>query len=341
MSPGMTLNSDLVAGVKKRILSSVSRKSVATSVLYRMFCRSLEVVRCRSRVSWSWLLSAVSSSLSDCNSSFEVSSSSLVDWYSSLTDKASSLIAFCSSLEISRLRMASLQLRSRGLEFLLELGDPRHVSRRSRAASPVCSCFGSSTKQISSSSSPSPRTGCTSMLNETVLPSSVIRAAGDDDARVLLTGLLDRRPQLGAHVLARHGEQIVRRMPRRHAQIAVRRPQGIEAFVLAVDQHGGRRIGLHHQPAAELGERGLARGRLALPRPRRDAQPVTGTHRESRFRPAGRDRHADRAVPAWRSTSKRPSTSPTVSELPRSRMPPSRKAKWNSEMTFACASGRR
>ena len=54
----------------------------------------------------SWLFSAVSSSLSDCNSSFEVSSSSLVDWYSSLTDKASSLIAFCSSLDISRLCIA-------------------------------------------------------------------------------------------------------------------------------------------------------------------------------------------------------------------------------------------
>ena len=75
----MTLNSDLVAGVKKRILRWGSRKSVATSVLYRTFCRSLEVVRCRSSDSWSWLLSAVSSSFSDCNSSFEVSSSSLVD----------------------------------------------------------------------------------------------------------------------------------------------------------------------------------------------------------------------------------------------------------------------
>ena len=34
------------------------------------------------------------SSLSDCNSSFDVRSSSFVDWYSSLTDSASSLIAF-------------------------------------------------------------------------------------------------------------------------------------------------------------------------------------------------------------------------------------------------------
>ena len=41
----------LAAGVKKRMLRSVSRKIVATSVLYRIFCRSLEVVRCRSKVS--------------------------------------------------------------------------------------------------------------------------------------------------------------------------------------------------------------------------------------------------------------------------------------------------
>ena len=50
-SLGMTLKSDLVAGVKKRMLRLVSRKSVATSELYRTFCRSLEVVRCRSSVS--------------------------------------------------------------------------------------------------------------------------------------------------------------------------------------------------------------------------------------------------------------------------------------------------
>ena len=98
------------------------------------FCRSLEVVRCRSRVSWSWLLRAVSSSLSDCNSSFEVSSSSLVDWYSSLTDNASSLIAFCSSFEISRLRMAPCSSALRGFEFLLEFGDPRSIRGRRRAA---------------------------------------------------------------------------------------------------------------------------------------------------------------------------------------------------------------
>ena len=75
-------------------------------MLLRMFWRSLDAARCCSTVSCSWLLSAVSSSLRDCNSSFDVSNSSLVDWYSSLAAMASSLIAFWSSLAISRSRMA-------------------------------------------------------------------------------------------------------------------------------------------------------------------------------------------------------------------------------------------
>ncbi len=53
MSVAMTLNSMRVAGVKKRILNSASRKMVATSVLKSTFCRSSEVVRWRSRVSCS------------------------------------------------------------------------------------------------------------------------------------------------------------------------------------------------------------------------------------------------------------------------------------------------
>jgi hypothetical protein len=103
----MVRKSDLMAGVKKRMLRRLSRKIVARSVLYRTFCRSFEVVRCRSRVSWSWLLRALSSSFSACSSSFEVSSSSFVAWNSSLMDSVSSAIAFCASVERSRSRMAS------------------------------------------------------------------------------------------------------------------------------------------------------------------------------------------------------------------------------------------
>ena len=135
MSLGMTLNSDLVAGVKKRILRSVSRKSVATSVLYRTFCRSLEVVRCRSSVSWSWLLRAVSSSLSDCNSSFDVSSSSFVDWIF-LVDRqrffVDRLLLFARNLEVAD---GALQFRSAWPRVPARARRPADdVARRGRAA---------------------------------------------------------------------------------------------------------------------------------------------------------------------------------------------------------------
>jgi hypothetical protein len=67
----MTLNSNLAAGVKKRMRRSASRKRIATSVLLRMFWRSLAVARSCSTVSCSWLLQAVSSSLRDCSSSLD------------------------------------------------------------------------------------------------------------------------------------------------------------------------------------------------------------------------------------------------------------------------------
>jgi hypothetical protein len=51
MSVAMTRNSDLAAGVKKRMLRSLSRNRVATPELSRMFCRSLEVLSWRSSVS--------------------------------------------------------------------------------------------------------------------------------------------------------------------------------------------------------------------------------------------------------------------------------------------------
>ena len=197
---GITLNSDRVAGVKKRMFRSVSRKSVATSVLYRTFCRSLEVVRCRSSVSWSWLLSAVSSSFSDCSSSFEVSSSSLVDWYSSLTDSASSLIAFCSSLEISRLRIApcsSVRVASSSCSSSATRGSSR---RRDRAGSLLARCAARRRSRSAAGSSPSLVTGWTSMLNAPRLPSSVRRAARHHDVRVRPGGLLDRGSEPGAHV---------------------------------------------------------------------------------------------------------------------------------------------
>ena len=80
---------------------------------------------------------------------------------------ASSLIAFCSSLEISRLRMAlcsSARVASSSCSSSATRGASRGVAvlPRSRLAAARLS-----TKQTSSSSSPSLATGWTTMLNET------------------------------------------------------------------------------------------------------------------------------------------------------------------------------
>ena len=175
-SPGITLNSALVAGVKNRMFMSRSRNRVATSVLYRTFCRSFDVLRWRSSVSCSWLFSACSSSFSDCISSLEVSSSSLVDWYSSLTDSASSLIARCSSPDASRSRAAASR-SARTVSSSRSSSATRGASPAG-APRPACAWAGASTKQTSSSVSPSLDKRCTSMSNGTERPSRTIRPPG-------------------------------------------------------------------------------------------------------------------------------------------------------------------
>ena len=182
-------------------------------------------MRCRSSVSCSWLLRAVSSSLSDCNSSFEVSSSSFVDWIFLVDGQrffVDRLLLFARDLEVAD---GALQFRSRGFEFLLELGDPRQRPRgvvgRPRSAL-VLRLVDEADQQQLLALAQNRLDGDAERDRVAVV---VHPAAGDDNARILLTGLLDRRPELGAHALTRHGEQIVGGMPRRHAQIAVGRPR--------------------------------------------------------------------------------------------------------------------
>src|SRR5208337_3074236 len=100
-SVGIRLNSLVAAGVNRLMQNRRSRKIVAMLVLANKLFRSLAIAVDSSNLAWSWLLSVVNSSLSDCISSFEVSSSSLVDWYSSFNDSISSLTAWRSSLAAS------------------------------------------------------------------------------------------------------------------------------------------------------------------------------------------------------------------------------------------------
>ena len=230
-------------------------------------------MRWRSRVSCSWLLSAVSSSLSDCSSSFEVSSSSLVDWYSSLTDSASSLIAFCSSaadLEVADRARSSV---AGGLQFLFQLGDPGGRHRRAGGVRRSGSRGGS--RRSRPAAGPRRRRGRAARDVEGV-PSRRRRATPRATTIVFSARLLDGGR--AAWCAGRAGAMASRSWvgwPGAHAQIAVGRAQRIQALVLAVDQDRGGRIGLEHQPAAQFGERGLARRRrrVAL-RPRRTARAV-------------------------------------------------------------------
>ena len=87
-------------GVNRRTFRSLSRKSVAISVLFSRFFISLLARDNSSTLACSSALTVCNSSLSDCISSFEVVSSSLVDCSSSLVDCSSSLLERSSSCEV-------------------------------------------------------------------------------------------------------------------------------------------------------------------------------------------------------------------------------------------------
>ena len=74
--------------------------------------------------------------------------------------------------------------------------------------------------------------------------------AGHDHTCVILGRFMDRRAEFRPLALRRHCQQIAGRWAGRHPQILVDRAQGIEALMVAVDQHRRRGIGFEYQPAA-------------------------------------------------------------------------------------------
>ena len=96
--------------------------------------------RSSSTLAWSWVLTVVSSSLSDCSSSLEVSSSSLVVCSSSLTDMTSSLDAFSSSLVVcssSMVLCSSSRVVSSSASSWRDAAPPASARRRSRHRRPA------------------------------------------------------------------------------------------------------------------------------------------------------------------------------------------------------------
>src|SRR5437868_8189243 len=92
--------------------------------------------------------------------------------------------------------------------------------------------------------------------------------ARGDRVRVVPAGLAERRSELVAQALARHGKQVATGLARGHPQIAVGRSREIEALVLSVDQDRSGRIALEQQTLREVARaKALRRGRARLSRP--------------------------------------------------------------------------
>jgi len=161
-------------------------------------------------------LRAVSSSLSDCNSSLDVNSSSFVDWYSSLTDNASSLTASARRSK-SQGCECGLELCSGGFEFLLKFGDPYNVPRRDEVTSflPMFGLVNEANQQQLLAFAQNWLYGDAEQIWMAIV---VCMGAGNDNARVLLTGrwIAERACCARPHA---HGEQIVCGMTRGDAQV--------------------------------------------------------------------------------------------------------------------------
>ena len=283
-----------------------------------------------------------SSSFKDCSSSFEVSSSSLVDWYSSLTDSASSLIG--TLLLAGRLdgAVGRVQVGPHGVQLALQLGDARRVVRgcttpghhgmhHGRAAAVA----GVSTKQTSSSASPSLAKGCTSMSNGTAWPSRTSVPAGDLDRPAILRSLRQCGAQPGPQGAAGHRQQIRRGCgPPARAGNGRSAPANTGTHAASLHSTAAGACRSSTGLAAKLGQRRLPgrrlRRRCRLGRRRRGVRPARPSMAVAKLRSPGRRRPTCRYSRAglWTSLN-RPSASPTASALPSSRAPPSLSAKWN------------
>ena len=102
--------------------------------------------------------------------------------------------------------------------------------------------------------------------------------SADHDRRMLLVGLADCRPQLCAQPVARRGEEIPAGLAGGHLQIAVDRPEIIEALVPGVGQDRGRRMGVEQRLSGEVGGLGARRGGPRRARGRMRRSPALAGH---------------------------------------------------------------
>ena len=247
---------------------------MATSVLLSRLLRSSVRASSSPILAWSWLLTVLSSSLSDCSSSLEVSSSSFDACSSSLIERISSFEALSSSLVGLHLLDAEAEILAGRVRSLCSWpslrasstsagrGAPR-APARARGSRPAA---GARRRGRDASGATTMRTGCTASprrtraLTVTSLPSSI----------ALRTAIAQRRLQ----TLARHRQQIVGRLAGGRPQVVLGRPAQVEHPVARVDQHARRRVALEQRLVHQLA--GAQRRIDAPARPRGLRRPGAG-----------------------------------------------------------------
>src|SRR6185437_5554679 len=139
------------------------------------------------------------------------------------------LLLFVGNLKIAN---RAQQFRPSSLEFLLEFGDPRSIPRRGAMPSLLLAH-----RLVDEADQQQGLALAQNRMNSDVEPArNLARAtAVDDNTQAFLSSPLYGGSKPYTDVRVRHGEQIARRMARRHAKIAFGRPQIIETFMLVVD----------------------------------------------------------------------------------------------------------
>ena len=252
-------------------------------------------------LSWSWLLTVLNSSLSDCSSSLEVSSSSFADWSSSFIDMTSSFEALSSSLELSS---SSMVLCKSSLVAFSSYSSCRTTD----SSAAVSGGRGGGTVLIGilERDEQQPVRALRSLNRANGHDHGVVVAVafhlgvGESDRAVLAHGFVDGRAELGAQPFAGHHHQVLGRFARRDSEVAIRGAEEVEDLVFTVDEHRRRRELVQEQAVRHLGETdgtGCARRRSSAARERADPPRPRSESRRVRAAPG---RCVGKCAISWR-----------------------------------------
>ena len=208
----------------------------------------------------------------------------LVDRQGLLVDR---LLLLARDLQIAN---GALQFRSRRLQLLFEFGDARNLTRRDGAAFaallPGFVIEETDQRQLLAVAQDRPRRQAETKRLAVALDA----AAVGRHRRIVLEGPLNRRSELGRKAFARHGQQVVGRLPRRERSGSDPSAR-VKTGIRSCDRSAPPQARSSRAPGAGTappdGSGATARGPAALGR----AGP---SRRESRIPPGGLVRHGDR-----------------------------------------------